>query len=972
MESYEYLANLDLADYSCATDLLEVDILIGSDHYWKLVTGEVIRSSDGPMAIQTKLGWVLSGPVQDLLCESTSCNLITTHTLRVDTYTLDDNEQRLDSKLKMFWDLESLGIKEGEPDVYGEFGKGISFKGGRYEVTLPWKESHPILPSHYDLSVKRLTGLFKRLRHTPEILQQYDTVIKDQLERGIVEVVDDTGSQNNLTHYLPHHPVVREDKSTTKLRIVYDASAKTCGPSLNECLYAGPKFGQSIMDILLRFRTYRTALAADIEKAFLMISVAPHDRDVLRFLWVDDISKKSPKIMTFRFTRVVFGVSSSPFLLNATIKHHMQKYREIHPEFVKIFARSIYVDDVTYGASDDDAAFELYVKSKKVLAEGGFNLRKFVSNSQNLQRRIEASEGHSSFKEKKGCGVVEEDKTYTKDVLGGVQFSQDGEQKILGVRWNFVQDQLVFDLSELATLVRNAEPTKRYIVGVGSKFYDPLGFISPITIQFKMLFQDLCLSKIDWDAPLSGELISKWRSLVSNFQSVVMTIPRCYSWSSVKASCRYSLFGFCDASSRAYAAVVYVRVETDVGNSVEFVASKTRVSPVEGQTIPRLELLSALLLAKLISSVITALEHDMKFSSIACFTDSKVALYWIRGLEKEWRPFVQNWVKEIRKLVPINCWCHCPGRENPADIPSRGMMPSELSRNLLWRHGPNWLVGFTMESNHVEVSTIPEACLKELKITQPNRTHTLLTPGESTDLSCIINCEDFSKLSRLLRVTAYVIRIVRVLKCKIKRTKMVVSPELSAAEIAEAESLWVKVAQKSLIKDKSFNMWKKQFGLFLDGDIWRCKGRLENAELAYSTRHPALLPKHHHMTVLIIRESHERVMHNGVKETLAETRSKYWIIHGRQSIRQVLLKCVNCRRYEGPPQPMPQPPPLPQFRLREEPAFTYVGLDFAGPLYVKTQDLVIEKKVWICLFTCCVVRAVHLDIVPNMTVGAFL
>ena len=117
--------------------------------------------------------------------------------------------------------------------------------------------------------------------------------------------------------------------------------------------------------------------------------------------------------MTLRFTHVVFGVSSSLFLLNATIKDHVEEYRDIHPEFVKIFARSIYVDDVTYGASDDVAAFELYVRSKKTLAEEGFNLRKFVSNSQSLQRCIEASEGHSSFEEKKGCRVVEEDKTYT-------------------------------------------------------------------------------------------------------------------------------------------------------------------------------------------------------------------------------------------------------------------------------------------------------------------------------------------------------------------------------------------------------------------------------------------------------------------------------------------------------------------------------------------------------------------------------
>ena len=593
--------------------------------------------------------------------------------------------------------------------------------------------------------------------------------------------------------------------------------------------------------------------------------------------------------MTLRFTRVVFGVSSSPF------KHHVEKYKDAHPEFVNMFTRSIYVDDVTYGASDDNAAFELYVKSKKVLAEGGFNLRKFISNSQSLQRRINASEGHSSLKEKKDCTVVEEDKTYTKDVLGGVQVNQDGEQKILGVKWNFVQDQLVFDLSELAILVRNAEPTKRCIVGIGSKFYDPLGFISPITIQFKILFQELCLTKTDWDEPLSGELLSKWKSLVSSFQSVVMTIPRCYSWSTGK----HNLFGFCDASSRAYAAVVYVRVETDVGNSVEFVASKTRVSPVEGQTIPRLELLSALLLARLITSVVTALEHDMQFSSITCFTDSKVALYWIRGVEKEWKPFVQNRVNEIRRMTPTECWHHCPGRENPADIPSRGIMPLELRGNRLWRHGPDWLVSFTMETNCTEESAIPEACLKELKVTQPRETLTLLSSSEPTGLSCIINCKDFSKLSRLLQVTAYVIRIVRVLRCKIKKMEVVASPELNAAEIAEAETLWVTVAQAILSKDKSFDMWKKQFGLFLDGRIWRCKGRLEKADLPYSTRHPALLPKHHLLTDLIIRESHERVMHNGVKETLAETRSKYWIIHGRQSVRQVLLKCVTCRRYSA-------------------------------------------------------------------------
>ena len=133
-------------------------------------------------------------------------------------------------------------------------------------------------------SLKRLVGLLKRLRQNPEILHQYDAVIREQIQRGIVESVGTQTGTHNLVHYLPHHAVLREDKATTKLRIVYDASSRTCGSSLNDCLYTGPKSGQKIMDVLLRFRTHRIAMAADIEKAFLMVSVRKEDRDVLRFL----------------------------------------------------------------------------------------------------------------------------------------------------------------------------------------------------------------------------------------------------------------------------------------------------------------------------------------------------------------------------------------------------------------------------------------------------------------------------------------------------------------------------------------------------------------------------------------------------------------------------------------------------------------------------------------------------------------
>jgi len=232
-------------------------------------------------------------------------------------------ESTLDSQLKMFWDLESLGVRPDEPSMYDEFRRGIVYKHPQYEVSLTWKCAHPPLNDHYELPLRRLNGLLKCLKQNPEVLKQYDSVIKEQLSKEIIESVQDSASISHPVHCLPHHAVVRDDKSTTKLRVVYNASAKTNGPSLNDSLYTGPKFGHDIMDIIIRFQMHRVALTGDIEKAFLMISVTPPDGDVL---WVDDVLKNAPTIRTYRFTRVVFGVSSSPFLFNAAIKHHLEKY----------------------------------------------------------------------------------------------------------------------------------------------------------------------------------------------------------------------------------------------------------------------------------------------------------------------------------------------------------------------------------------------------------------------------------------------------------------------------------------------------------------------------------------------------------------------------------------------------------------------------------------------------------------------
>lgn len=232
-----------------------------------------------------------------------------------------------------------------------------------------------------------------------------------------------------------------------------------------------------------------------------------------------------------------------------------------------------------------------------------------------------------------------------------------------------------------------------------------------------------------------------------------------------------------------------------------------------------------------------------------------------------------------------------------------------------------------------------------------------------------MNCEDFSSLDRLLRVTALALKFCCMLQ---RKTLPEVTDLPEAGETARAEMLWIVESQTLLLRDKNFDNWKKQFGLFLDNDgIWRCRGRIANADVPYSTKYPVMLHSDHHLTKLFVESAHQRVCHNGVRETLTELRSRFWIVKGRSAVRQVLHHCTICKRIEGRPYRAPPPPPLPTYRVQEAPPFTVTGVDFAGPLYIRSPDG-IQRKVWICLYTCCVVRAVHLELVPDMSAPTFL
>ena len=375
-------------------------------------------------------------------------------------------------------------------------------------------------------------------------------------------------------------------------------------------------------------------------------------------------------------------------------------------------------------------------------------------------------------------------------------------------------------------------------------------------------------------------------------------------------ACDIELCGFCDASLKAYTAVVYLRAETSCGYQVTLVASKTRVTPLKQQTIPRLELLSALLLARLMSSVMQALQSEVCFSKCYCFTDSTVALHWILGVDKSWKPFVQNIVAEIRGLFSPDCWSHCAGQDNPADLPSRGITPRELAESDLWPTEPVWLKNADLGRSHH--SQMPEECLVEVRHDRTEVTHGLLMPVESPAIEQLLNCKDYSSLRRLLTVTAHVLKFCYTLLSKVRS-----GPQDSPSDFrSAAEHRWIIASQHALTSDKNFSQFKLQFGLFQDdAHIWRCGGRLQNANMAASAVHPILLSRNHPLTTLYVQQAHERVMHSGVKSTLTELRSRFWVVRGRSFIRQVLRHCQLCKRFQGLLYQAPPPPPLPSFRV---------------------------------------------------------
>jgi len=358
------------------------------------------------------------------------------------------------------------------------------------------------------------------------------------------------------------------------------------------------------------------------------------------------------------------------------------------------------------------------------------------------------------------------------------------------------------------------------------------------------------------------------------------------------------------------------------------------------------------------------------------WSDSQVVLHWIHSARKL-PTFVVNRVKYIKE-TNFSDVKYCPTGDNPADLLTRGISTAELISSELWMNGPPWLTTGDWPICHLHDEKIL-SCQSE-SINDEHHSHVNSTHCDNTEkqgISCVIDIKRFSKLEKLLRVTAYVLRFIKTTKKQMFETKAFISvPELN-----EARKLWIKSTQREVYSQELQHLQNKtkgkaclvrQLKLFTDDQgLIRCGGRLHNASVKYETKHPILLPKKHHFTRLVVTWAHKLVLHAGQETTVSFVRDMFWIPQIRQIVKSVIRSCVPCRKVNGKSYKTPETPPLPKCRLEEAPPFTVTGVDFTGALHYKNADNTISKA-YICLFTCGVTRAIHLEVVMNMTTLSFL
>ncbi|XP_032690541.1 uncharacterized protein LOC116853521, partial [Odontomachus brunneus] len=705
------------------TSLEPIHLIIGAELYGEVMLEGLRKGLPGqPIAQNSIFGWVISGPTSSILAAQTHsrpCEINSSHAHHIAVHHCV-TESSLEEEIKRFWEVEELPDRPhtAPDDVACEkhFLETHSRTAtGRYVVRLPFRAGPPIaIGDSRFRAEKQLNTLVRRLHQQPDKFREYRAFLKEYESLGHSRVVSRASNTLAPCVFLPHHPVFRETSTTSRLRVVFNASSVTSnGSCLNDHLLSGPKLQADLPSVILRWRQFKFVYTADIAKMYRQILVDPRDLNYQRILWRDSLDDA---VEEYQLLTVTYGTACAPFLALRVLRQLARDDGSRFPVAAAVLLNHIYVDDVLFGHENARELRDARDQLINLLRLGGFELRKWASNSADLLTDIDAND-HG--------------------IACSKSLSDSDHVNILGIGWNPKSDAFHIKVS-----IQDEMPTtKRSILSAIARLYDPLGWVTPVVLAAKVIIQQLWRLKVSWDERVPNTILQRWQLIYAGIPRLnELYIPR---WSGLTSTARIELHGFADASNVAYAAVVYARVTTASEKIViTLLQGKSRVAPLKTQSVPRLELLGATLLARLLEFVRS--ELNLTGAPCVCWSNSTIVLAWLRQHPSKWKTFVANRVAEVQGRLPGVEWRHIATADNPADCASRGLLGGELVSHPLWWQGPSWLM-LSSDLWPTDSEELPADAPLETK------KHSLLTnrTTNSWDLA-----ERFSSWPKLIRVTA--------------------------------------------------------------------------------------------------------------------------------------------------------------------------------------------------------------------------
>ncbi|XP_018403530.1 PREDICTED: uncharacterized protein LOC108780351 [Cyphomyrmex costatus] len=693
---------------------------------------------------------------------------------------------------------------------------------GRFIVKLPLKEQLIAkIGDSRDTALKRLQGMERRFQRAPNLKAQYVEFMNEYASLGHMKVANIESDEDSTSFYLPHHCVFKTADKNSKIRVVFDASCKSStGVSLNDALTVGPVVQQDLMSILLRFRTHRYAISADIIKMYRQILVDPSQTRLQKILWRTDVQSD---VTTYELTTVTYGTFSALYLATRCLKYLAEQYVSEFPVGSKCVERDFYVDDLLTGADTITDAESVIRETTQLLQLGSFKLSKWASNCSQL---LPGAEDHSR---------------------NLVPIGDSALSRVLGIHWDQNNDELCFFHEDN---VDYSSISKRVILSGTARLYDSLGLLGPVIVVAKIIMQELWQAGHQWDESVSQDIQSRWMKLRSQLVELnELRVPRCVKFTADPRLVQ--VHWFCDASQRAYGACIYLRTETTNGYRVELLCSRSRVAPLRAISLHRLELSAALLLSQLLEKVRSS--FDLSHMNIFLWSDSTIALNWLSSPSRKWTAFVANRVGEIQRLTKIVSWRHIQSSDNPVDALSRGLTPQELTNSSLWWQGPEFL------RSHQDDWPSGKFTQSESGMPEMQKITVAAVSLERSVVDELVS--KFSSLTRICRVPAYCLRFRKAHRPSPPTTL------LSHNEIAYALNVACKAIQRAsfpneygaLSKGKSISASSKILSLspyMDDTGLIRVGGRLKNSRLQFDAQHPILLPREHELTKRVINYEH--------------------------------------------------------------------------------------------------------------------